>query len=160
MAAGLGGVLTVGTNGEAALLEDDEADRVIAAARQEVPSDRVLLAGAGHESTRATIAAARRAAAAGADAVLVKTPSVYRAHVSAAGLISHYLAVADASPVPVLLYNFPGSTGVNLTPETVARLFEVGPNAYTPGTKMPEQRIGSPDDRKALTDFLARATVK
>src|SRR4051794_1436793 len=76
IAAGLGGVLTVGTNGEAALLDDDEADRVIAAARQEVPPDRVLLAGAGHESTRATIAAARRAAAAGADAVLVKTPSV------------------------------------------------------------------------------------
>jgi cytochrome c len=46
------------------------------------------------------------------------------------------------------------------TPETVAQLFEVGPNAYTPGTKMPEQRIGSADDRKALTDFLARATAK
>ena len=46
------------------------------------------------------------------------------------------------------------------TPETVAKLFEVGPNAYTPGTKMPEQRIGSPEDRKALTDFLARATAK
>ena len=46
------------------------------------------------------------------------------------------------------------------TPETVAKLFEVGPNAYTPGTKMPEQRIGSAEDRKALTDFLARATSK
>ena len=46
------------------------------------------------------------------------------------------------------------------TPETVAKLFEVGPNAYTPGTKMPEQRIGSPQDRKALTDFLARATAR
>ena len=46
------------------------------------------------------------------------------------------------------------------TPETVAKLFEVGPNAYTPGTKMPEQRIGSAEDRKALTDFLAHATAK
>jgi cytochrome c len=46
------------------------------------------------------------------------------------------------------------------TPETVAKLFEVGPNAYTPGTKMPEQRIGSPEDRKALTDFLTRATAR
>ena len=46
------------------------------------------------------------------------------------------------------------------TPETVSKLFEVGPNAYTPGTKMPEQRIGSAEDRKALTDFLARATSK
>ena len=124
IAAGLGGVLTVGTNGEAVLLDDDEADRVIEAARQEVPAGRVLLAGAGHESTRATIAAARRAAAAGADAVLVKTPSVYKAHVTAAGLIAHYTAVADASPVPILLYNFPASTGVNLAPDTVARLAE------------------------------------
>ena len=46
------------------------------------------------------------------------------------------------------------------TPDTVAKLFEVGPMNYTPGTKMPEQRIGSPDDRKALTDFLARAATK
>ncbi|MBV9532220.1 MAG: c-type cytochrome [Bradyrhizobium sp.] len=46
------------------------------------------------------------------------------------------------------------------TPETVEKLFEVGPNTYTPGTKMPEQRIGSAEDRKALTDFLARATAK
>ena len=46
------------------------------------------------------------------------------------------------------------------TPETVAKLFEVGPMKYTSGTKMPEQRIGSADDRKALTDFLARATAK
>jgi cytochrome c len=50
--------------------------------------------------------------------------------------------------------------GMNIvwTPETVSKLFELGPNAYTPGTKMPEQRISSPDDRKALTDFLAHAT--
>jgi len=46
------------------------------------------------------------------------------------------------------------------TPETVAKLFETGPAAYTPGTKMPEQRIGLAEDREALTDFLARATAK
>ncbi|MBR0690126.1 c-type cytochrome [Bradyrhizobium manausense] len=50
--------------------------------------------------------------------------------------------------------------GIVWTPETVAKLFEVGPNAYTPGTKMPEQRIGSAEDRRALTEFLARATAK
>jgi cytochrome c len=52
--------------------------------------------------------------------------------------------------------------GMNIvwTPETVSKLFELGPNAYTPGTKMPEQRIGSAEDRKALTDFLERATSK
>ena len=122
MAAGLGGVVALGTNGEAALLDEDESRRVVEAVRREVPRDRVLIAGAGHESTRATIAAARRLAAAGADAVLVKTPYTYRAHVPAAGLVAHYTAVADASPVPVLLYNFPASTGVNLSPDTVATL--------------------------------------
>jgi 4-hydroxy-2-oxoglutarate aldolase len=122
IAAGLGGIVAIGTNGEAALLEDDECERIIDAARQEVPRDRVLVAGAGHESTRATIAAAKRAASAGADAVLVKTPYTYRNHVGVAGLVAHYTAVADASPVPVLLYNFPASTGVNLSAETVARL--------------------------------------
>ena len=122
MASGLGGIVALGTNGEAPLLDEDESVRVVEAARVEVPSDRVLIAGAGHESTRATIAAAGRLAMAGADAVLVKTPYTYRNHVSAAGLIAHYTAVADASPVPVLLYNFPASTGVNLAPETVAAL--------------------------------------
>jgi len=120
--AGLGGIVALGTNGEASLLDDDECDLVVQTARQEVPADRVLLAGVGRESTRATIAAARRAAALGADAVLVRTPSLYRAHVPVAGLVAHYTAVADASPVPVLLYNYAAFTGVNMTPETIGRL--------------------------------------
>ena len=106
--------LVLGTNGEAPLLDDDEADRVIEAARRAVPAGRTLLVGAGRESTRATIAAARRAAAGGADAVVVRTPSLYRAHTPVAALADHYLAVADASPMPVLLYNYPAFTGVNL----------------------------------------------
>lgn len=122
MGAGLGGVVALGTNGEASLLDDTEGDLVVEAARQEVPRDRALIAGVGRESTRATIAAARRAAAGGADAVLVRTPSFYRAHVPAGALIAHYTAIADASPVPVLLYNYAAFTGVNLTPETIGRL--------------------------------------
>ena len=122
IAAGLGGVVALGTNGEAPLLDDDESDVVVATARQEVPADRTLIAGVGRESTRATIAAARRAASAGADAVLVRTPSFYRAHVPVAALVAHYTAVADASPLPVLLYNYAAFTGVNMAPETIARL--------------------------------------
>jgi 4-hydroxy-2-oxoglutarate aldolase len=122
IAAGLGGIVALGTNGEAALLDDGECDLVVETARQEVPADRVLLAGVGRESTRATIAAARRAAALGADAVLVRTPSFYRAHVPASALAAHYTVVADASPVPVLLYNYAAFTGVNMTPETIGRL--------------------------------------
>jgi dihydrodipicolinate synthase/N-acetylneuraminate lyase len=122
MAAGLGGVVALGTNGEAALLDDDEGDLVVETVRQEVPEDRTLIAGVGRESTRATIAAARRAAVLGADAVLVRTPSFYRAHVPVPALVAHYTAVADGSPVPVLLYNYAAFTGVNMAPETVARL--------------------------------------
>src|SRR5512137_2760265 len=65
------GVVVLGSNGEAPLLSDDEGVRLVAAAREVVPRDRVLIAGAGEESTRATIAGARRVAQAGADAVLV-----------------------------------------------------------------------------------------
>jgi 4-hydroxy-2-oxoglutarate aldolase len=122
IAAGLGGIVALGTNGEASLLDDDEGDLVLETVRQEVPDGRVLIAGVGRESTRATIAAARRATAAGADAVLVRTPSFYRAHVSVPALVAHYTAVADASPVPVLLYNYAAFTGVNMAPETIGRL--------------------------------------
>ena len=122
MTAGLGGVVVLGTNGEAALLDDDESDRVVAAARPFVPRDRVLIAGVGRESTRATIAAAGRATRAGADAVLVRTPSFYRAHLPPPALAAHYTAVADASPVPVLLYNYPAFTGVTLSPDLIGRL--------------------------------------
>jgi len=122
MTTGLGGIVALGTNGEASLLDDDEADRVLAVVRAAVPAGRTLIAGVGRESTRATVAAARRAAAAGADAVLVRTPSFYRAHVPVAALVAHYTAVADASPVPVLLYNYAAFTGVNLAPDTIARL--------------------------------------
>ena len=124
MVAGLGGVLVLGTNGEAPLLDDDEADRVVDAARQAVARDRTLLVGVGRESTKGTVAAARRAAAHGADAVVVRTPSFYRAHVPPAALVAHYMAVADASPVPVLLYNYPAFTGVNLTADLVGRVAE------------------------------------
>jgi len=120
--SGLGGVVALGTNGEAAMLDDDESDRVLEAARERVPAEKALIAGVGRESTRATIAAAHRAAAAGADAVLVRTPSFYRAHIAMPALVAHYTAIADESRVPVLLYNYAGFTGVNLSPDTIGRL--------------------------------------
>src|SRR5207237_9788061 len=122
MIAGLGGVVGLGTNGEAALLDDEESDRIVQAARPHVPRDGVLVAGVGRESTRETIAAAARAASAGADAVLVRTPSFYRGQVPPAALAAHYTAVADASPVPVLLYNYPAFTGVTLSADLIGRL--------------------------------------
>jgi len=120
--AGVGGVVALGSNGEAPLLDETESDQVLEAARTALGRERLLIAGTGRESTRATIAASRRAAALGADAILVRTPSYYKARMTPEVFIQHFTAVADASPIPVLLYNYPAVTGVNLTPETVGVL--------------------------------------
>ena len=122
METGLRGVVVLGSNGEAPLLDDDESDRAIAAARARVPEGRLLIAGVARESTVGTVRAATRAAAHGADAVLVRTPWFFRALQTGDALTRHYAAVADASPVPVLLYNFTALTGVTLPLAAVARL--------------------------------------
>lgn len=122
MKTGLRGLLALGSNGEAAFLDEDEAERVVLAMRDKTPRDRVLLVGTGRQSTMATIAATRRAAKAGADAVLVLTPFYFKSQMTQDALVDHYRAVADASPVPVLLYNFTNVTGINLAPDTVATL--------------------------------------
>ncbi len=124
MKTGLRGLLALGSNGEVAFVDEDEAELVIATAREGVPNDRVLLAGTGRQSTRATIAATARAAKAGADAVLVLTPFYFKGQMTHDALVAHYTAVADASPVPVLLYNFTAVTAMNMAPDTVAKMAE------------------------------------
>jgi 4-hydroxy-2-oxoglutarate aldolase len=116
------GFVVLGSNGEAVFLSEVEADRVVVAAREAIPSDRPFIVGTGRESTQAAVAASRRAAELGADAVLVRTPGFFKSQMTAQAFIRHYHAVADASPVPVLLYNFTALTGVNLLPPTVAEL--------------------------------------
>jgi 4-hydroxy-2-oxoglutarate aldolase len=118
----LSGFVVLGSNGEAVLLDDDESDRVLGAAREAIPRGKAFLAGTGRESTQATIAATRRAAKLGADAVLVRTPGFFKGQMTNDAFVRHYTAVADASPVPVLLYNFTLLTGVNLLPAAAARL--------------------------------------
>ena len=118
----LTGLVVLGSNGEAPQLDDVEADRVVEIVRANVPRERPLIAGTGRESTKATIAANARAAAAGVDAVLVRTPSFFKAQMTAEVFVRHYTDVADASPVPVLLYNVSMFTGVNLPVEAVERL--------------------------------------
>src|SRR6266850_7168210 len=118
----LTGFIVLGSNGEAALMDDFEADRVIVAAREVVPSDRPFIVGTGRESTQAAVRACRRAGEHGADAVLVRTPGFFKTQMTTDVFVRHYTAVADASPVPVLLYNFTALTGVNLLPAAVSRL--------------------------------------
>ena len=122
VAGPLTGFVVLGSNGEAPLMDDDESDRAIAAARGVIPPGRPFIVGTGRESTAATIAAARRAADLGADAVLVRTPGFFKSQMTADVFVRHYTAVADLSPVPILLYNFTAVTGVNLPVVAAARL--------------------------------------
>ena len=122
MATSLDGVVVLGSNGEAALMDDFESDQAIVAARDVVPPSRRFIVGTGRESTQAAIRASKRAAEHGADAVLVRTPGFFKTQMTNDAFVRHYTAVADASPVPVLLYNFTAVTGVNLLPVAVARI--------------------------------------
>ena len=121
---GLAGYVALGSTGEFVHLTPDERARVIATVREHTPPHRTLIAGTGAMTTAETIRLTRRAAELGADAVMVVTPFYYTTQMTDAALQAHYSAVADASPVPVLLYNVPVFTHVNIAVETVARLAE------------------------------------
>jgi 4-hydroxy-2-oxoglutarate aldolase len=107
----LAGYLVLGSNGEAASLDESEKLALLEAARRHA-GRRVLLAGTGLESTRATIAFTRKAADVGVDMALVLTPCYYKPQMTVEALRRHFEAVADASPIPVLLYSVPVFTGL------------------------------------------------
>lgn len=119
----LRGYVALGTTGEFAHLTDEERGRVMeTVVRAAQADDRPVIAGTGGHSTRVAADLARRAAEAGAVAVLVWPPFYYRARLDHAALREYFEAVADASPIPVILYNIPQATGVPLTPELVGEL--------------------------------------
>ncbi len=124
MSTSVAGLVVLGSSGEAPLLDEHEARAMISAARTSVPSDRFLIVGTGRESTQAAVAATCQAADLGADAVLVRTPSYFKPQMTTRALTRHFEVVADASPIPVLLYNFTALTGVTLEPAAVAALAE------------------------------------
>lgn len=118
--AGTEGVVVAGSTGEAAALLDSEFEMLLRCAVEQVAGRIPVLAGTGLSNTAKTIEQTRRAAALGADAALVVTPPYVRP--TQDGLVAHYRAIADDGALPVILYNVPGRTGVDMLPETVARL--------------------------------------
>ena len=122
LAEGVAGIVVSGSTGEAPLLEPDEQRHLVGLAREVMTDGGWLIAGTGAESTRQTIALSKAAAAEGADVVLVRAPSYFSAATSPATLVSHFRAVADASPVPVLLYNIPKYTHLSLAPALLQQL--------------------------------------
>jgi 4-hydroxy-2-oxoglutarate aldolase len=121
---GITGYVVLGSTGERVHLDEREYLEVIETTRAVVPDSMAFIVGAGQQSTIGTIKEIARAAAAGADAVLVITPHFYRSAISQEVLVTYYRSVADAAPLPLLLYSMPPLTGIKIEPETVARLSE------------------------------------
>jgi 4-hydroxy-2-oxoglutarate aldolase len=120
----LAGYVVLGSNGEAVYLTDEEKSRVWETARQTIPTGKLMIAGTGAESTRQTIALTRLAAAAGADVALVVTPHYYGGKMTPESLVRHFHAVAEASPIPLAVYNVPNNTHLDMDAATIARAAE------------------------------------
>lgn len=124
-AAPLRGYVVLASTGEFPMLSEAERDRVLVAAREAVPRQKLFVAGTGTNSTLHTIRQTKRAAEIGADAAIAITPHYFPGGFrQAAAQLRHYQALADASPIPIMLGNRPLNTGVNLEPDTVARIAE------------------------------------
>ncbi|KAH6937664.1 hypothetical protein HPB50_003559 [Hyalomma asiaticum] len=116
------GLVVHGSTGECVLLSTDERLEVVRRVKSFLPHDKLLIVGAGQESTQATVEFATQSAKIGASAVLVVTPCFYKGRMTADALEKHFVRVADESPVPVILYSVPGNTGVDLPADVAIRL--------------------------------------
>jgi 4-hydroxy-tetrahydrodipicolinate synthase len=123
LANGTSGIVVGGTTGESATLTDAELRELLVRARRRVQGRVPVIAGAGTSSTATSVERARWLSELGADALLVVTPAYNKP--AQEGLFQHFAAVAAASTVPVLLYNVPGRTAVDMLPPTVARLSQL-----------------------------------
>lgn len=117
---GTDGLVPCGTTGECAVLSDEEKIKVVEVVKKEANARLKVIAGCGSNDTSKTISLARKFEKVGVDGLLVVTP--YYNKPTQEGLVAHYEAVAQASNLPVILYNVPGRTSVNLLPETVGWL--------------------------------------
>ena len=119
---GINAIVVMGTTGENATIEYEDQKEVIRFTVEKVAKRVPVIAGTGTNNTEHVLHNTRNACEAGADAILVVTPYYNKATQN--GLYQHFVTVAEASTVPVILYNVPGRTGCNLLPKTVARLAE------------------------------------
>ncbi len=122
LAEGIDGLVPVGSTGEAVTLTPEERDRVVRITVERTAGRAPVIAGAGSNDTAAAIAASRAMAAAGATHLLHVSPMYNKP--PQRGILAHFRAVADASPVPIVVYNVPGRTGSNVLPETTLALAE------------------------------------
>jgi len=118
------GLVVLGSTGEAILLSDDEQREVLRAAREAAAPEKVLIAGTGCESAIETLRLTEHAATLGYDVAMVRTPHYYKAQMKPENMLAFYRTVADRSPLPVIIYNFPPNTGYDIPAEVVIALAE------------------------------------
>jgi 4-hydroxy-2-oxoglutarate aldolase len=123
-ATALSGFIILGSNGEYPYLEESEKLALFEAARQAIPADRLFVAGTGAEATRQALRLTLAASRAGADAAIVITPAYYKPAMGHEAQVRHFTTLADASPIPIILYNMPAYAGIDLSVETVLKLAE------------------------------------
>ena len=110
----LSGLVVLGSNGEFTLLSHEEKVKLVETARNHLPAGKMVIAGTGCESFRETLQLTKECASVGADVALVVTPNYYKKDMNEAALEKFYTMLADASPIPVMIYNMPGNSGVNV----------------------------------------------
>jgi 4-hydroxy-2-oxoglutarate aldolase len=119
---GLSGYIVLGSNGEWVYLNEQEKFDVLKTARQVIPKEKLMIAGTASESTVNTIALTEKAAEIGADAAIIINPSYYKSQMTVPVLANHYRVIADASPVPIMIYNLPPATGIDLSADLLVEL--------------------------------------
>src|ERR1700741_1336428 len=120
--APVAGIVVLGSTGEAILLSDEERRAVLKVARDAAANQKVLIAGTGIESAVETLRLTEYAAQLGYDIAMVRTPHYYKAQMKPANMLAFYRTVADRSPLPVMIYNFPQATGYDMPAEIVIEL--------------------------------------
>jgi 4-hydroxy-2-oxoglutarate aldolase len=118
------GIVVLGSTGEAILLSDQERRDVLKSAREATAPNKVLVAGTGIESAIETLRLTEYAAEFGYDVAMVRTPHYYKKQMQPANILAFYRTVADRSPLPVIIYNFPQATGYDIPAELVIELAE------------------------------------
>ena len=120
----IGGIVVLGSTGEAIMLSDQERRDVLKSARGAAAAHKVLIAGTGVESAIETLRLTEYAAELGYDVAMVRTPHYYKKQMDPASMLAFYRTVADRSPIPVIIYNFPQATGYDISAELVTELAE------------------------------------
>src|SRR5277367_3646958 len=118
------GIVALGSTGEAILLSDQDRRDVLKSTREAAAPNKVLVAGTGVESAIETLRLTEYAAELGYDVAMVRTPHYYKKQMQAANILAFYRTVADRSPLPVIIYNFPQATGYDIPAELVTELAE------------------------------------